>query len=346
MKTVQLHLKADSTAILESFALFSKEKIQQNEYETRLSYVEQIGCINLKSIQVNDSLSYSYSKFNFNEDTILDIVIERKKGLYFMYSLEGEIKHSLLYSENGTRKLQEFQPGILLVNEKECLRFHFAKGVQYSYFTIQMRDIRYLKEKYKERNFSLKEYREFFHFLNTDKNNVYEGSYNLRIADYIQQLQNISVNGVSSHLFFEGILYIILALNIQQFTIDMSSSPESTSNLTKKECQEVKRLSDQIIQNPEKAFTVEYLCTEGTLSPFKIQEGFKKMHGRTVADFIRNVRVEKAENLITTTDLNISEIVYSIGFTSRSYFAKIFKKKYNCSPKTYQNNKRRLAVTA
>ena len=75
------------------------------------------------------------------------------------------------------------------------------------------------------------------------------------------------------------------------------------------------------------------------LSPFKLQEGFKTTHGRTVADFIRNVRLEKAEELIKTTDLNISEIVYTIGLSSSSYFSKIFKLKYNCSPKDYANNK-------
>ena len=70
------------------------------------------------------------------------------------------------------------------------------------------------------------------------------------------------------------------------------------------------------------------------------------MHNRTVTDYIRNVRVEVAEELIKNTDLNISEIVYSIGLTSRSYFSKIFKEKYNCSPKYYQENQKTLAATA
>jgi AraC-like DNA-binding protein len=70
------------------------------------------------------------------------------------------------------------------------------------------------------------------------------------------------------------------------------------------------------------------------------------MHGRTVTDYIREVRIQKSEELIKNTDLNISEVVYSIGFTSRSYFSKIFKKKYNCSPKQYKDNQNKVAVTA
>ena len=37
------------------------------------------------------------------------------------------------------------------------------------------------------------------------------------------------------------------------------------------------------------------------------------------------------------SDLNISEIVYTIGFSSRSYFSKIFKEKYNISPNEYKS---------
>ena len=65
------------------------------------------------------------------------------------------------------------------------------------------------------------------------------------------------------------------------------------------------------------------------------------MHGRTVTDPVRNVRIEKSAKMIKNTDLNISEIVYSIGFASRSYFSKIFKEKYNCTPKNYRDNRSR-----
>ncbi|MDX1318460.1 MAG: AraC family transcriptional regulator, partial [Xanthomarina gelatinilytica] len=50
--------------------------------------------------------------------------------------------------------------------------------------------------------------------------------------------------------------------------------------------------------------------------------------------------------LIKNTDMNISEVVYTIGLTSRSYFSKIFKEKYNCSPKDYKFAQRSMAISA
>ena len=82
------------------------------------------------------------------------------------------------------------------------------------------------------------------------------------------------------------------------------------------------------------------MSSEVLLSAAKLQEGFKALHDRTVADYIRNVRLEEAEHLLKTTDFNISEVVYSVGFLSRSYFSKIFKTKYRCSPKEYKTEMR------
>ncbi|WP_431137979.1 helix-turn-helix domain-containing protein, partial [Psychroserpens mesophilus] len=62
---------------------------------------------------------------------------------------------------------------------------------------------------------------------------------------------------------------------------------------------------------------------------------------RTVADYVRHVRLETARNLLRKTDMNISEVVYSVGFNSRSYFSNIFKKQYGLSPSDFISKLRR-----
>ena len=101
-----------------------------------------------------------------------------------------------------------------------------------------------------------------------------------------------------------------------------------------------------IKRKPEFPYTVTDLSKEYGLSPTKLQEGFKVMEGTTVTNFIRNERLILAEELIQTSDMNISEIVYSIGFTSRSYFSKIFRNKFNCTPKAYLMNIRNVSLSA
>lgn len=346
MKTNELKLNATGEGFIESLTGFPIEKkIEENEYEKKLSYHGPLGVANMRSITINETMNTLHCDVHFLQDTTLEIEFNTARSLLCMYSLAGEIKQQFQVT-GASPTLQVFRPEMLLVHNKESLSFTFMKNREYSFFLIYLQDMRYLKERYKERNFSLKRYRSFFNFLNHTSNRLYVGAPNLRLAEQVKKMNQSPIAGIFSHLYFEGLVYIILSFKVQQFIEDDTAREEGYGNLTKKECEEVNRLSDYIAQHPEKSFTVDSLCMESCLSPCKIQQGFKMMHGRTVADFIRNVRVEKAEELISSTDLNISEIVYSIGFTSRSYFAKIFKKKYNCSPKTYQNQKRKLAVTA
>jgi AraC-like DNA-binding protein len=170
------------------------------------------------------------------------------------------------------------------------------------------------------------------------KNCVYIGSYNLKIKEQINQLEAISKKGIVRGLLIEGFVHIILALELTQYSEDQEKLKYDRGSLTTNEMLRVAEISELIKKNPGGALCVAELSRYSRLSPAKLQEGFKLMHGKTVSDYIRQVRVLKAEELIKHTDLNISEVVYSIGFTSRSYFSKIFKQKFNCSPKQYKVN--------
>ncbi len=62
---------------------------------------------------------------------------------------------------------------------------------------------------------------------------------------------------------------------------------------------------------------------------------FKRATGSTVTDYLNFVRICKAEKLLKT-DMSISEISYNVGFSSLSYFNRIFKKYKFCSPTEYR----------
>ena len=88
-----------------------------------------------------------------------------------------------------------------------------------------------------------------------------------------------------------------------------------------------------------KAFLLEQLSLKSGLSQAKLQDGFKFLYTRTVTEYIRHVRLEAAREMMTNTDLNISQIVYSIGFTRRSYFSKIFKEKFGITPNQFKKSR-------
>ncbi len=67
-----------------------------------------------------------------------------------------------------------------------------------------------------------------------------------------------------------------------------------------------------------------------SLSSFKRK--FSSVYGTSPNKYITSKRLEKAQTLLNTTDLSISEIAYDCGFSDVGYFSKTFKKHYNLSP--------------
>lgn len=63
---------------------------------------------------------------------------------------------------------------------------------------------------------------------------------------------------------------------------------------------------------------------------------FKKETGKKFIDYLTEVRVEKAKELLCRTSMQISEIAYKVGFRDYRYFGQIFKKHTGKTPREFQ----------
>lgn len=315
-----------------------------NEYELQLENGFGEGIIT--GTKLKGGISYLEFDVNFTEDFQLIFDPIENNPIYFAYCFEGHLNYGC--GMNGsTQRLENFQTAILASELCEEHILEFKKGVKVK---ISIITVNTAKDAIGTTNNNIlkQELRQtFFNKENEEAANlVYIGSYNLKIADKIRQLNSIQEKGIARSLFFEGIVHIILALEIQQHSEDVKNNGHHLSSLSKTEMSKIADLSLFIQNYSEIPMSIKYLSNKSGLSPNKLQEGFRSMHNRTVTDYIREIRIQNAEKLIKNSDMNISEVVYSIGFTSRSYFSKIFKQKYKCSPKQYKINQRRLMQTA
>lgn len=61
----------------------------------------------------------------------------------------------------------------------------------------------------------------------------------------------------------------------------------------------------------------------------------KLLTGMTVVEYIRSIRLKKAAMLLEQKCFSVSEVMYAVGFSNPSYFAKCFQNKYGTTPKEY-----------
>jgi len=95
----------------------------------------------------------------------------------------------------------------------------------------------------------------------------------------------------------------------------------------------IQELFDQINMHISKVnFTIDQLSKEMGLSRAQLYRKINSMSSTSPVQFVRDIRLRYALNLIKERKLTISEIAYELGFSNPSYFAKCFKEKYGISP--------------
>lgn len=302
--------------------------IKSREYVLKLDNDLAVGTI--CGVTVENSITYIEFNLTFKSNTMILYQMEESHFLHFAYCIKGELFQSFVENKKKN-KLTQFQSGIFSNRTDRKSYFYFKKEKEISVSIITLN-----ASTTNDSDLYNHIQSNFFKCPNTDQF-AYIGSYNLKIVKKIEEMNALEQHGLTRNFLINSIVFSILALNIEQHLNDESIVHTNSSWLTKKNMERIKEVAEFIKNNPELDYSVKFLTKKTGLPPHKLQLGFKILHNRTVADYIRNARVEVAENLIRTTELNISEIVYSIGLTSKSYFSKIFKEKYGCNPKQYKN---------
>jgi AraC-like DNA-binding protein len=266
----------------------------------------------------------------YYQDVLLVSNTSKFNPLYFMYCSDGYLSHRF-ECQKEFQIVNEFHSSILTTKQDVDHQILFPEGVHLIINIIGIERKEFLKKRLNyvsELNSNLYEV-----FVDKDHENeyAYYGPIDLKMDDYVKDLREISNNTISDALKIEGSLYQLLSMQITKHE-KFQNGEIIPRSLLKKELKTIRRSSKKILKEPSINYSLEKLSRDTGLSQAKLQEGYKFLYGRTVTEYIRHVRLETSRELMETTDLNISQIVYSIGFTSRSYFSKIFKEKYGKSP--------------
>ena len=111
--------------------------------------------------------------------------------------------------------------------------------------------------------------------------------------------------------------------------------------IDKKQQEQLDKLTHLVVtnmQNPH--FSVDNLCLELGMNRTKLYSFVKQATELTLANYIRKIRLDKAAELLKTTDKLISEVCYEVGIDSPSYFTRAFKEQFGVSPSEFISGKR------
>ncbi|WP_460503001.1 ATP-binding protein, partial [Hymenobacter agri] len=98
------------------------------------------------------------------------------------------------------------------------------------------------------------------------------------------------------------------------------------------------RAVEQRLDDP--AFGVQVLASDLCLSQSVLYRRIKQITGQTTVEFIRDVRMKRAAQLLTSTQLRITEVAEQVGVEDVKYFRKTFQKIYGMAPSEYAKQHR------
>ncbi len=114
-------------------------------------------------------------------------------------------------------------------------------------------------------------------------------------------------------------------------------SCQNNEHLKKIEFLMISNVNKYINENLDKDLSLVTLSENVYLNPSYLSRIYKQITGINLSDYVRNIRISKAKELLQNNSLKIHEIAKSVGYESAAYFTRIFKNTTNLTPQEYRD---------
>ncbi|MDR2917988.1 MAG: helix-turn-helix domain-containing protein [Tannerella sp.] len=146
----------------------------------------------------------------------------------------------------------------------------------------------------------------------------------------IEELLLISTNLISGRLRLKGKFTGIQDQKENVNPVELKSAEEQLM-------ERMMQIINKNLDNPE--LNVELLAKEIGISRVHLHRKLKEITGISTSEFIRNIRLTQAAELLKSKKTNISQVAYAVGYSTPSLFSTAFKKYYGVSPTEYAEGK-------
>lgn len=280
---------------------------------------------------LHPGLSAMIFNIYFEDEIEIGLNGPHMQPLYFVFTLKGTLRH---------RFLGDFE-NILLDNLQNCIIT--SEQGKSNIFTIPRQQKIEASIIFVHRDINPKnDYRYIRNgiadiFMNLEEFDSYR--YLGRIRPKMGEIEKLLIHhgkkGVVGRLMTESFILRILASQLQGHN-EETNSPQLDTNLRKKEIKKVLKLAQTLSRRLSESLNIDEMAQLTGLNPKKLQSGFRHLFGMSINEYHKNLRLDKALEMVVEGDQTISEIVYGVGLSSRSYFSKIFREKYGKSPSEYR----------
>lgn len=147
------------------------------------------------------------------------------------------------------------------------------------------------------------------------------------IAGLSQTIYNTSIRDLMIHTKFTEFLFLLYSLKDKSHYV-----PNIETGIKEK----IYTITNYIHTHYSEDISLAALADTFYISPYYLSHQFKDVTGYTVVQYIQLTRVKNAQYLLLNSDMKITQIAESTGFSSFSQFNRVFRKFSQMSPSDYK----------
>ncbi|GAA4517470.1 AraC family transcriptional regulator [Sphingobacterium thermophilum] len=146
------------------------------------------------------------------------------------------------------------------------------------------------------------------------------------------EIINCKLTGIHRKIFLESnILYLLY--QSQKNNLIFQLGCDSCAILNKPiEVEKINLAKKYILDNLSNNLTIPIIASNVGTNQCYLKKGFKEIFNQTIFEFIQENRMIKAKHLLQNPNPNITEIAFSVGYSSLSSFSQAYKNYFGISP--------------
>ena len=155
----------------------------------------------------------------------------------------------------------------------------------------------------------------------------------------IQQLLNCPYQGFTQQLYMESKAIELISLYFEQLLSD-TSLLNAHSDLLSDERDRIIYARDILLAQVANPPTLLELSRQVGLNDRKLKQGFRQVFGTTAFGYLRNYRMQQAQQLLLRPNSTIAGVAQAVGYSNPEAFSVAFRRTFAISPKAYQLKRR------
>lgn len=158
---------------------------------------------------------------------------------------------------------------------------------------------------------------------------------NHELFPILSDIETIEKQGVSRKIFLEAKVLEILAIQIENYK---NLNKQNISLKNPKNIKKLFLLKEFLKNNLDKNFSIHQLSMQFGLNENELKFEFKRVFGFTINQFFISEKMNKAKELLQSTELPIYQIAEDVGYKNATHFSAAFKRFYNKTPKSCRSS--------